>query len=175
MPTPKDNARCQAVSQVESIVEMVAKLKPETAAKLFVSELTPEKQAELLREAFPDEDPAEKTAEDLVEAIAEGDFLPTGYEFDEEAAQEAITEDPLCLEVRSGWVAPGHLLEPEEAVLLLCTGGPAVRVLCDVRGGELENPRVEFQDWYTPWQHLPLTESQCEAVETYIAHFSINI
>jgi hypothetical protein len=67
-------------------------------------------------------------------------------------AEQAIQEDPLCVEVRSGWQSVGEELIPEEFAILLCTGGPAVRIM-----GELDDnkqPRrawLEYQDWGTPW------------------------
>jgi len=71
---------------------------------------------------------------------------------DQEEAQEMIQEDPLSVEVRSGWCNVGDTLEAEEFCILLCTGGPAVRLR-----GELDSYKqpcrawMEYQDWGTPW------------------------
>jgi len=71
---------------------------------------------------------------------------------DQEEAQEMIQEDPLSVEVRSGWANVGDTLEAEEFCILLCTGGPAVRIR-----GELDSYKqpcrawMEYQDWGTPW------------------------
>jgi len=71
---------------------------------------------------------------------------------DQEEAQEMIQEDPLSVEVRSGWCNAGDTLEAEEFSILLCTGGPAVRIR-----GELDQYKqpcrawMEYQDWGTPW------------------------
>ena len=46
----------------------------------------------------------------------------------EEAAQ-AIHESALSVQVRSGWTAPGDPMEAAEYEILLCTGGPAVRIV----------------------------------------------
>jgi hypothetical protein len=70
-----------------------------------------------------------------------------------EEAREAIEEDPLSVEVRSGWTTPDEPLTPAEFCILLCTGGPAVRIV-----GELDDYKqptrawIEYQDWFTPWQ-----------------------
>lgn len=72
-----------------------------------------------------------------------------------DAAERAINEDALSVEVRSGWVSTASQMnkfEPEEYRILLCTGGPA----CQIRGtlsehGEPETARLEVQDWFTPW------------------------
>ena len=65
---------------------------------------------------------------------------------------EAITENALEVVVRSEWHLPGAPLKAEEFCILLCTGGPAVRVI-----GELDEhcqpckARIEYQDWGTQW------------------------
>lgn len=70
-----------------------------------------------------------------------------------EAAEQAIYEDPLSVEVRSGWYMPhGDKAdrEPQEYVVLLCTGGPAVRIRGDIELGA-STANLECQDWFTPW------------------------
>ena len=72
-----------------------------------------------------------------------------------EEAQQTIREDALSVEVRSGWVTPGSdEMKAEEFCILLCTGGPAVRLVGEL--DEHNEPRrvwVEYQDWGTPWTH----------------------
>lgn len=71
---------------------------------------------------------------------------------DSDDARERIQEDPLSLEVRSGWTTLGEPLTAEEFCILLSTGGPATRIV-----GELNEHRepcrawLEAQDWGTPW------------------------
>jgi hypothetical protein len=89
-----------------------------------------------------------------------------------EAAEQTILEDPLSLEVRSGWVSPGVTMEPEEFQLLLSTGGPATRIVGSVNQyGELTDPRLEAQDWFLPWTHIPLDTEETEVLEAYISYF----
>ena len=73
-----------------------------------------------------------------------------------EDAEQAIHEDPLSVEVRDGWYSPGgERGEPEEWNILLCTGGPAVRLIGTLgRYNEANNVEVEYQDWGTPWTAL---------------------
>jgi hypothetical protein len=80
-----------------------------------------------------------------------------GNDGEREAAQTRIEEDPLSVEVRGDWHAPGSEgSKPSEFMILLCTGGPAVRIRGELdRYSEPEKPRVEYQDWFTPWQGLP--------------------
>jgi hypothetical protein len=73
----------------------------------------------------------------------------------EDQARQRIQEDPLSIEVRSDWSAPGGPYEMCEFQILLCTGGPAVRIV-----GELDSNLqpcrawIEYQDWFTKWEQL---------------------
>jgi hypothetical protein len=42
-------------------------------------------------------------------------------------------------------------LEPSEFMILLCTGGPAVRIVGELNRGEPCRAWLEYQDWGTPW------------------------
>ena len=69
-----------------------------------------------------------------------------------EDAEERIQEDPLSLEVRSGWYTPGSDdREAKEFNILLATGGPAVRIVGELDRGEPSSATLEVQDWFTPW------------------------
>ena len=72
---------------------------------------------------------------------------------DADDAQERIHESALSVQVRSGWFNPGQEQPPiEEFEILLCTGGPAVRIVGDLdNNGQPDSPRIEHQDWETPW------------------------
>lgn len=52
-----------------------------------------------------------------------------GLRPDEDDVRRAIEEDALSVQVRSGWHSPGEKLEAAEYEVLLCTGGPAVRIV----------------------------------------------
>lgn len=72
-------------------------------------------------------------------------------ESQEDAAQR-IQEDPLSVEVRSGWTTVGEPMEAEGFTILLGTGGPAVRIRGEL--GPHNQPSrawIEAQDWFTPW------------------------
>jgi hypothetical protein len=68
-------------------------------------------------------------------------------------ARERIQEDALDVQYRSGWTSVGQALEATEFSILLCTGGPAVRIM-----GELDDNKeptrawIEFQAWGTSWE-----------------------
>jgi hypothetical protein len=88
---------------------------------------------------------------------------------DEDDARQRISEDPLSVEVRSGWASPGEPLEASEFCILLCTGGPAVRIRGELDRGEPSRAWLEFQDWGTPWQQYfdASSDTLCE----YASHF----
>jgi hypothetical protein len=76
-----------------------------------------------------------------------------------EAIEEQSREQPLAVDVRSGWTRPDEL-EPEEFQILLSTGGPALRIVGDLNA-HLEpcSARLEHQDWNTPWTKWPAADS----------------
>lgn len=82
----------------------------------------------------------------------------------EDQALERIQEDPLSVEVRSCWGSPGEKMEACEFQILLCTGGPAVRIVGELdQWNEPNRARLEYQDWFTPWQ-IMYTDSDDTAV-----------
>lgn len=65
---------------------------------------------------------------------------------------EALQNDPLSVEFRSGWTSYGDTATPEEFRILLCTGGPAVQIRGELdQHGEPYRAWVEYQDWGTAW------------------------
>jgi hypothetical protein len=97
----------------------------------------------------------------------------TGNDGDKrEEAEQAIHEDALDVEVRSGWHTPGSENKPEEYMILLCTGGPACRIIGDLSEyGEPENARIEVQDWGTLWTNMQLSSDEEEKVLQYARCF----
>jgi hypothetical protein len=89
-----------------------------------------------------------------------------------EEAEQTIQEDPLSVQVRSGWHNPGEKAENEEFEILLCTGGPAVRIIGELdEHNEPERAKIEFQDWFTSWMDYPLDSEEEEDVLTYCRSF----
>ena len=90
----------------------------------------------------------------------------------EDEARQAIEEDPLSCQVRSGWANSPEEMEAEEYEILLCTGGPACRIVGDLDRGEPDHARLEYQDWFTPWvEYLDMSHEEHEALLTYARQF----
>lgn len=96
-----------------------------------------------------------------------------GEELDEDALRERIEESPLSVEVRSGWHVPGAEDDgPEEYMILLSTGGPALRIVGDLdHHCEPKSARLEYQDWGTPWTERICTGSDHDALMTFVGCF----
>ena len=91
---------------------------------------------------------------------------------DEEEACERIREDALDVQVRDGWHAPGVTNDAEEFFILLCTGGPAVRIMGEFdEHGEPSRARLEYQDWGTPWALYHTQGTEHDALLTYCRQF----
>jgi hypothetical protein len=70
---------------------------------------------------------------------------------DSDEARENVQNDPLSIEVRSGWTSHGDTMTAEEFRIVLCTGGPHV----EIRGefdvhGQPYRAWMMYQDWGTP-------------------------
>jgi hypothetical protein len=153
--TTQDNALNQAKMQASSIADMVAALNVDYAR---LEELREE------RDNF-ESDEVGNLASDEVHKVVWAQTFPEDAEElaeleeaagdceDEDQARERIQEDALDVQVRSDWYSPGS--EENKAskfCILLCTGGPAVRILgeLDIYGSPV-HAYIQYQDWGTPW------------------------
>jgi hypothetical protein len=91
-----------------------------------------------------------------------------------EDVQEAILESVLSVQVRNSvW----HSVEedagaPDEFEVLLSTGGPALRIVGDLDDyGQPTDPRLEKQDWFTPWTRVLLSEEETADLSTFAEQF----
>lgn len=196
--TAIDRAEQQAIAQIDSIVELVRRLDRNTSAEDFVKGLSDDEAISLWsRYNGPSDDSVAEgevgredigeVRENLVEHIAGQMLNPEDYSFqynfneDSDEARDQIMEDPLEITYRTGWLNHSEVCDGidkgsiEECCILLCTGGPAVRILCDVdHRGALSRPIVQYQDWGTSWTDLlSITSEQRNALETYISNFEI--
>ena len=82
---------------------------------------------------------------------------------------QRIADHPLHVLVRSDWTLPGDSMEAAEYQILLCTGGPAVRIVGELDRGTPCSARLEYQDWDTPW--LPYFGALPAVLCDYAANF----
>lgn len=113
-----------------------------------------EQQARYKLESIAEMVRALRKASDGEEVTIDGDGP-----YDEDGVRERIEESVLSVQVRSGWVNPGtEKFKAEEFELLLCTGGPAVRIVGELdEYGQPTEARIQHQDWGTPWTDYPAT------------------
>lgn len=97
--------------------------------------------------------PAALSDPDEAEELAELETAAGDCE-DEDDARQRIADDPLSVEYRATW-QPGETPEPEEMIILLTTGGPAVRIVAEFGYGGIRRARLQVQDWFTPWTDVP--------------------
>jgi len=65
--------------------------------------------------------------------------------------EQTIQEDPLCIELNGTW-SLGKAPVANKAYILLCTGGPAVRIVCELDDNmQADRAYLQYQDWGTPW------------------------
>ena len=117
------------------------------------------------------------TAQDILELYQEVQAEETTTERIEEIQQE-VRDWPLEVSVRrAGWAGVGDELEPDEFMILLGTGGPAMRIT-----GEFEskingccrfpaNAAMQVQDWFKPWTTCNTTDEQDEALMWFCSEF----
>lgn len=88
-------------------------------------------------------------------------------------AECAIQQDPLEVTVRSDWYAPGSEPgKPAEFNILLCTGGPACRIIGKLdEHSQPESAVIEHQDWGTPWTEWRMSGEQQDIVLEYCRQF----
>ena len=89
--------------------------------------------------ACPDE--AEELAE-LIEAAGECESR--------DDAETRIQQDALSVELAGTWTL-GERPVADKAYILLGTGGPAMRIVCELSDGEPHRAWIQAHDWGTPW------------------------
>ena len=82
--------------------------------------------------------------------------------------RESVLNSALSVEFRSGWYSsPEDETKAEEFKILLSTGGPALRVIGELDDYGPVNPKLQFQDWGTPWTDFEITEDQQKALNWF--------
>lgn len=144
------NSKAQAQAQFDCIYEMVQAYEMDWV------------RLEELRENADDLD-----EEDTLE-LKELSEIAGDYE-DQDAVIEAMLDNALSCEVRSGWSDNPEGLTAEEFRIVLCTGGPHVEIMGELN--EFKEPDrawIQFTDWGTP---MALLASEGEVLLTYCQQF----
>ena len=176
--TSNYNAKDQAIAQYNSVAAMVAALNvdydrmeslkdEQESLQAGVDNAVEEKESTVSAPEAVDAE-MQKIVNDATQALREwneenGEELAqlmtdAGDNTDEDRAREAIQNDALDVQVREDWKNPGEESTPSEFMILLCTGGPAVRIMGDL--DDYMTPcraYIEYQDWGTPWTMLDST------------------
>ena len=85
-----------------------------------------------------------------------------------EEIRESIINSALSVEFRSGWYSSlDDELVPEEFKILLSWGGPALRIIGEIEENFAINPKLQYQDWGTPWTDFEITEDQQKALNWF--------
>ena len=88
-----------------------------------------------------------------------------------EDAVEALQQTPLSIRIRDGWYSPdGRPSLPQEYEILLCCGGPSIRIVGEL--DEYEGPmaaNLEYLAWGNGW--ITYNEPHIEAVLLSFARF----
>jgi len=75
----------------------------------------------------------------------------------EDALRDLVQEDPLEVRIREDWHALDEVADAAEYMILISTGGPALRMIGTIdrnsrlEGFEPASARLQHQDWNTPW------------------------
>lgn len=157
--TEKDEGRIQAKAKLDSIVTMVNRFEHAGACN-GDCQLTDKEIYDGLDLRYKGEKATDEEREEY---------------HDEEAARTRIEEHPLEVQVRSGWHNLGEKAEDAEFEILLCTGGPAVRIVGELDGGQPSRIRLQYQDWWTLWaEYLDTTSEEKDCLLKYAQVFSFD-
>ena len=130
---------------------------------------------------------AESNAKAWLESIIEMTNALTAFEDDEreepvtidgdimnsrDDVVQRIEESPLSVQVRGGWHDVGAQAEDEEFEILLSTGGPALRIIGEIgQFNAPQRPRLQYQDWGTPWTEYIAVGEDHDALQTFCEQF----
>ena len=82
--------------------------------------------------------------------------------------RESILNNALSVQFRSDWFSTGeNNLIAKEFRILISWGGPALRVIGELDEDRPVNPKLQYQDWWTPWTDLEITKDQQDALYWY--------
>ena len=109
------------------------------------------------------------TIETMVEDFKKDQQLQESNDYNQQdELRESILNNALSVEFRSGWYSsPEDEKKAEEFRILLAWGGPALRIIGELDDYGPVNPKLQYQDWGTPWTDFEITEDQQEALNWF--------
>ena len=106
--------------------------------------------------------------ESMVEDFKKDKIFENLKDFEsQDQLRESILNSALSVEFRSGWETFKEDFEPKEFKILLSWGGPALRVIGELDDYGPVNPKLQFQDWGTPWTNFKITKDQKDALNWF--------
>jgi hypothetical protein len=155
MTTSNDNHGLdQAKAQAESIAALVAAINCDYDRLEELRDERAERISAILDAETPDEveDQNQRMNEWKAENLEELEALEieAGECADSDEARENVQNDPLSVEVRSGWDIVGGDTSAAEFRIVLCTGGPHVEIRGELSNGTPSRAWMMYQDWGTP-------------------------
>ena len=107
--------------------------------------------------------------ESMVEDFKKDQQLQESNDYNQQdELRESVLNSALSVEFRSGgYSSPEDETKAEEFKILLTWGGPALRVIGEITDYGAENPKLQYQDWGTPWTDLEITEDQQDALNWF--------
>ena len=110
--------------------------------------------------------------ESMVEDFKKDQLFEKINDYDaQDQLRESILNSALSVEFRNGWYSDLYHLkgvtEPIEFKILLSWGGPALRIIGEIEENYAVNPKLQYQDWGTPWTDLEITEDQQDALNWF--------
>ena len=108
------------------------------------------------------------TIQTMVEDFKKDQQLQESNDYNQQdELRESILNSALSVEFRSGWATFKEDFEAEEFKILLTWGGPALRIIGELDNYGPVNPKLQYQDWGTPWTDFEITEDQQDALNWF--------
>ena len=108
------------------------------------------------------------TIKTMVEDFKKDQQLQESNDYNQQdELRESILNSALSVEFRSGWATFKEDFEAEEFKILLTWGGPALRIIGELDNYGPVNPKLQYQDWGTPWTDFEITEDQEDALNWF--------
>ena len=107
-----------------------------------------------------------------IESMVE-DFKKDKHFFDiknfdsQDELRENVLNSALSIQFRSDWESFEENFKAKEFKILLSWGGPALRVIGELDDYGPVNPKLQYQDWGTPWIDFEITEDQQKALNWF--------